>query len=82
MKGHICNGCGAEIKKEKEPEHCPICHKKSFSEREFPNPDKHDEYAKKKYDEALEILDKYEEGTIPRKLHDHGCGCGSCKYDK
>lgn len=75
MKGFICDGCGAHIKENKKPSACPICHKTKFSEHEFPNPNDHDKEAKKKYDEALETLEKYEEGTPPR--HHETC-CGQC----
>lgn len=86
MKGWICKGCGAEFKQEKVPEHCLICFKKDFSEHDFEEPTEHDLHTSKKYKEALNILEVYEEGCPPRSAQDHICccgsGCGSCEKDK
>lgn len=75
MKVYICDSCGAEIK-EKKPEECPVCRRTKFTETEKEVNEKQDEHANKKYAEAIEILEKYEEGTPPRKMHDHTCVCG------
>ncbi|MCF7872043.1 hypothetical protein K9L97_03330 [Candidatus Woesearchaeota archaeon] len=77
MKLFICESCGAEIKRNNTPEHCPLCSRKKFSVAKAPEPSIHDEEAKRKYDEALSILSKYDEGTSPRKMDDHTC-CVSC----
>lgn len=86
MKGWICTGCGAEFKQEEQPKHCAICHKKDFSEHDFEEPNEHDLRTSKKYKEALNKLEEYEEGCIPRTAQDHVCccgsGCGSCEKEK
>ena len=86
MNGWICKSCGAEFKQEKSPEHCVICHKKKFLEHNFEEPTKQDKHSSKKYKEILNLLEKYEEGCLPRSTQDHICCCGTgrrrCKTKK
>ena len=81
MKGFICDNCGAEIKEGKKPSSCPMCHRTKFIEHDFPEQSEQDKKSLKKYKEAIEILDKYEEGCDPRTMADADCGCGKHNYD-
>jgi len=69
MKIYVCDHCGCEIK-EKKPEECPLCRNKKadFTETDAPDPDSVEQNSLKKYKEALETLDKYEEGCPPQDL--------------
>jgi len=77
MKAWTCEHCGADVKQEKEPETCPICFKRGcFDEITLPDPTEDDKMFTEKYEEAIDILEKYEEGTPQRTMADHHCGCG------
>lgn len=86
MKGWTCDGCGADFKQEKKPEHCLICFKRQFSEQDFEDPTETDKHVSEKYKKVLNKLEEYEEGCSPRSAHDHICccgsGCGSCEEEK
>ena len=72
MKAYECNKCGAQSKIKEE--FCGFCRKKAdYFEIELPDPTEEDLRHSRKFEEAVDILTKYEEGTQKRKLE--GCGC-------
>jgi len=72
-----CEHCSAEVKQDKEPEFCPICKKRgNWIKINYPDPTEQEKEFTKKYEEVIKTIEKYEEGTPPRKLIDAGCSCG------
>lgn len=69
MDVYMCDHCGCEIK-EKKPKRCPLCKKQdgNFSKTVFPDPDPAEQQSSKKYREAMQTLDQYEEGCEPQKI--------------
>ncbi len=70
MKVWICNGCRAEITEEHPPKACPLCgqNNRGFDEGEKDDQNPEDKKYSEKYEEVLEDLEKYNEGTDPEKL--------------
>lgn len=82
MKAWLCEYCEAEVKQDEQPNFCPICHKKGkWTSLELPEQTLEDAKMTEKYNEAIKILDKYEEGTQPRTLMDATCGCCQTEQD-
>ncbi len=76
MKAWSCEHCDAETKGENPPGFCPICGKKGkFQEIDLPDPTEQDKAFTEKYEEVIETIEKYEEGTPPRRMTDASC-CG------
>ncbi|MCC7574525.1 hypothetical protein KO361_02945 [Candidatus Woesearchaeota archaeon] len=73
MIAWICDSCGAMNKQEEKPVSCLLCNRRS-SFTQVDVVEKKDE-ASVKYEEALNKLEEYEEGTPKRKLGDYSCSC-------
>ncbi len=68
MKFFVCEGCQAEIP-EKKPETCPLCGRKNFTdfEKEIIKDPEEEKYSKK-YEEVIQKLEEYSEGTEPEDM--------------
>lgn len=69
----ICDSCGALNKQKEMPVTCLLCNRKiSFTHSVVE--DKKDD-SSIKFEEALNKLEEYDEGTPKRSLGDYSCSC-------
>jgi len=79
MKAWECSNCGAEIKEEKSPQKCPLCHTAGpFSTIEIREPTKAEKEGTEKYEEIIEDLNTQEDGCDSIKKIDR---IGGEKFD-
>ncbi|MFH1649764.1 MAG: hypothetical protein ABIA93_04400 [Candidatus Woesearchaeota archaeon] len=80
MKAWVCNYCHAKLKEEKKPDRCQLCgrlNRNNFTEIDVDEPSKREQEYSKKYQEVMDKLEEYTEGTdpIPSKFAIGEC-CG------